>query len=114
MTTIDKYLSFENEAAAKAVLYRIEGAVEANPDLNIEAQEGYEVPNYRNIDTIGVIYKPTGEVTTDDNEESGIEIPVMEPIAGWHVNIRVMDDEDVAALEPFEVYPVTPMRVWAS
>ena len=99
----DLYLSFPDEAAAKAVLYRINGAVEADPENGIEAREGYEVANYANIDTIGVIYKRTGG--TDEE-------PVMEPLPGWHVNIRLMPGEDAAALQPFEVNPKTPMRVW--
>jgi hypothetical protein len=103
---MDKYLSFPDEAAAKAVLYRIEGAVEATEDT--EAVEGYEVPNYANIDTIGIIYKPTGETT----EQDGMDVPVMAPIEGYHVNVRVVD-EDAEALQAFEVHPATPLRVWA-
>ena len=103
---MDKYLSFADEAAAKAVLYRIEGAVEASE--GIEAVEGYEVPNYANIDTIGVIYKPTDATETVD----GMEVPVTAAIPGWHVNVRLMPDEDGSALESFEVFPVTPMRIW--
>jgi hypothetical protein len=103
---MDKYLSFPDEAAAKAVLYRIEGAVEATEDT--EAVEGYEVPNYANIDTIGIIYEPTGETT----EQDGMEVPVMAPVEGWHVNVRVVD-EDAEALQAFEVHPATPLRVWA-
>jgi len=103
---MDKYLSFPDEAAAKAVLYRIEGAVEATEDT--EAVEGYEVPNYANIDTIGIIYKPTGETT----EQDGMAVPVMAPVDGWHVNVRVVD-EDAEALQAFEVHPATPLRVWA-
>jgi hypothetical protein len=103
---MDKYLAFTDEAAAKAVLYRIEGAVEATEDT--EAVEGYEVPNYANIDTIGIIYKPTGETT----EQDGVAVPVMAPVEGWHVNVRVVD-EDAEALQAFEVHPATPLRVWA-
>jgi hypothetical protein len=103
---MDKYLAFTDEAAAKAVLYRIEGAVEATEDT--EAVEGYEVPNYANIDTIGIIYKPTGETT----EQDGMAVPVMAPVEGWHVNVRVVD-EDAEALQAFEVHPATPLRVWA-
>jgi hypothetical protein len=103
---MDKYLAFTDEAAAKAVLYRIEGAVEATEDT--EAVEGYEVANYANIDTIGIIYKPTGETT----EQDGMAVPVMASIDGWHVNVRVVD-EDAEALQAFEVHPATPLRVWA-
>jgi hypothetical protein len=105
---MDKYLSFESEAAAKAVLYRIEGAVEADPENGVEAQEGAEVANYRNIDTIGIIYKPTGEMLQGEDGE----YPEMAPIEGWHVNVRLVDGEDADALEPFVVQPKTPVRVW--
>jgi hypothetical protein len=102
----DLYLSFPDEASAKAVLYRIEGAQEATEAT--EAVEGYEVQNYANIDTLGVIYKPTGETT----EQDGIPVPVLEALAGWHVNVRLMDNEDGSMLEPFAVTPSTPLRIW--
>jgi hypothetical protein len=104
----DKYLSFESEAAAKSVLYRIEGAVEANPEQGIEASDGVEVANYANIDTIGIIYKPTGETLLGEDGP----YPAMAPIEGWHVNVRLVEGEDALALEPFEVMPSTPVRVW--
>jgi hypothetical protein len=103
---MDLYLSFPDEAAAKAVLYRIEGAVEATEDT--EAVEGYEVANYANIDTIGIIYKPTGETT----EQDGMAVPVMAALPGWHVNVRLAEGEDAEALEAFAVAPRKPMRVW--
>jgi hypothetical protein len=106
---MDKYLSFESEAAAKAVLYRIEGAVETDPENGVEAQEGAEVANYRNIDTIGIIYKPTGEMLQGEDGE----YPEMAPIEGWHVNVRLVDGEDADALGPFVVQPNTPIRVWS-
>lgn len=102
----DIYLSFADEAAAKAVLYRVEGAIEASE--GVEAVEGTEVANFRNIDTIGVIYKPTGETT----EQDGMTVPVMEAIPGWHVNVRLVEGEDASALSTFAVNPSTPMRVW--
>jgi hypothetical protein len=91
---IDFYLKFPDEATAKAVLYRIEGVTEES--------EGYEVPNFQNIDTIGTIYKNVG---TEEN-------PDMQALDGWHVNVRLVG-EDVTPLEPFRVYPDTPNRVWA-
>ena len=103
----DLYLSFADEAAAKAVLYRIEGAVEADPEQGIEASDGTEVANYANIDTIGIIYKPTGEMLQGEDGP----YPEMAPIVGWHVNVRLVG-EDAAALAPFVVEPKTPVRVW--
>lgn len=97
-------LKFTDEATAKAVLYRVEGAVEADAEQGIEAVEGYEVANYRNIDVIGVIYERTGG--TDEE-------PVMTALDGWHVNVLVLPDEDGSVLEAHQVFPATPVRVWA-
>lgn len=87
----DYYLKFTNEVKAKAVLYDVET----------------EVPNYANIDTIGIIYKPTGEVLQG---EDGKYLE-MAPLEGWHVNVRLAG-EDATALEPFLVKPTTPIRIW--
>lgn len=89
---MDYYLSFPDEASAKAVLYRIEGVVEATETT--EAVEGTQVQNFANIDTIGVIYK----------DEQAID--------GWHVNVRLAEGEDGSTLAPFAVTPATPLRVW--
>lgn len=99
----DFYLSFPDEAAAKAVLHTTHAA-ELEPD-GATVREEYSAPNYANIDTIGVIYKPVGEF----NEETG---QAVEAIPGWHVNVRVMPGEDASALEPYAVTPATPVRVW--
>ena len=60
------------------------------------------------IDEIGVIYIPTGEVVSG---EYGDE-PVMEPIDGWHVNVRTMLQDAADALRYIEVTPDNPVRVW--
>ena len=103
---IDYCLKFDSEAEARAVLYRIEGAVEADPENGIEAQEGYEVANYPAIDMIGVICKPTGQII---NTTEG-DVPEMVPVDGYHVNVRVL--EEAPELEAYRVFPVTPHRVW--
>lgn len=56
---------------------------------------------YPATDIIGTIMRNTG------TEEE----PVMEATPGFHVNVRTA--EEVPDLEPFRVYPVTPVRVWA-
>jgi septum formation inhibitor-activating ATPase MinD len=101
----DLYLRFSDEAESRTVLYRIEGAVEADPENGIEAVEGYEVANYANIDTIGVIYEPQ-EIVDPENPP--------EPVAydGWHVNVRVVGAENAEPLQPFAVVPESPRRVW--
>ena len=100
----DLYLRFPDEAAAKAVLYRIEGAQPGDPENNVPAVEGYEMRNYTNIDTLGVLYEKAPDPLPEGYE------PV--PISGWHVNVRLMPGEDVAALEPFKIEPRNPRRVW--
>ena len=101
----DLYLKFTDEAEAKSILYRIEGAVEADPDNGIDGVEGYEVANFANIDTIGTIYEPQ-EIVDPENPP--------EPVAleGWHVNVRVIAGEDGAPLQQFSVVPQSPRRVW--
>ena len=58
------------------------------------------------IDTIGVIYKPTGEMLLGEDGE----YPAMAPIEGWHVNVR---GPEAPELEPYLVEVKTPARVWA-
>lgn len=68
--------------------------------------------------------RPLGMTTTD---EDGIErltqgghqfalseVGTIPGRGGWHLNMRVIDpDFDVSALEPWRVYPVAPVCVWA-
>ena len=61
------------------------------------------------LDVIGTIYAQTGETMTID----GDEIPVTEPVPGYHVNVRTTSETLAASLESFRTYPVTPVRVWA-
>jgi hypothetical protein len=53
-----------------------------------------ETPRYQNTDVIGTIYR-------DDGTQSD----------GYHVNVRT--SEDAPELVPYQVFPVTPVRVWA-
>jgi hypothetical protein len=81
------YLKFASELAAAAVLYTAESQAK-----------------YANISVIGVISKPTGKVDAEG-------IPVMAALEGWHVNVRA----DVSPeLEQYQVFPVSPVRVWAA
>ena len=68
-----------------------------------------ETPCYKNIDVIGVIYKPTGAMLT---HEDGTEHTETVALDGWHANVFVLPDEDVTALQPYVVTPVNPVRVW--
>ena len=100
----DYLCKFESEAQAKSVLYRKEGVVEANEELGIEANEGYDVPNYDMIDIIGAIYKPTGETDEECN-------PVMADVGGYHANIR--NFKPAPELSAYTVTPTNQYRKWA-
>ena len=62
------------------------------------------------LDIIGTMYRETGTMLTDSE---GIEYPEMEPIDGYHANLREeLTDEQVAALPTVDA-PATPYRKWA-
>ena len=118
----DYYLKFTDEAEARAVLYRMvypdpapwdveaaEAAAEESGRQAIQVKtEPYEVANFANIDHIGTIWKPTGKMLQTDEGE----VPEMAPLPGYHVNVRVVD-EDASALEAYQVFPDNPVRGWA-
>jgi hypothetical protein len=85
----DIYLSFQDEAEANLVLYT----------------DG--LPNYQNIDVIGVVYqRPPTPIPND-------YVPIPYPAPNFGVNIRLKDDEDIALLKPYIIQPKNPVRVWA-
>jgi hypothetical protein len=59
-----------------------------------------------NIDVIGIISKPTGEMIDTPEGPS----PVMAAIPGWHVNVRGVGPDDFSE---YEVTVATPFRAWA-
>jgi len=64
------------------------------------------VPNYVNIDTIGVIYEPQPDPLPE---------PPPEPVQyeGWFVNVRVVG-EDAEPLIAYSIDPEPyPIRIWA-
>ena len=83
------YLSFKDKAEANSVLY--------TDDL----------PNYKNIDVIGIVYQRSPEPIPDDY------VPIPYPSPNWGVNVLLLDDEDIEPLRPFIVEPKNPIRVWA-
>ena len=66
------------------------------------------------IDIVGVIYKPTGNMLTDDE---GNEYPETAPLGGWHVNLRLLNDtmkaEADAVNAQYGVVVNSPSRTWA-
>ncbi len=109
----DLCLKFTDEAQAKSILFREEAPVaqpvvlnEDGTPVEQEATATVLVPKFRNVDVIGPIFRPTGEVDADG-------VPVLADVGGWHVNVLALDDENTAELEPFVVAPANRQRVWA-
>jgi hypothetical protein len=58
------------------------------------------------LDIIGTIWKPTGNMLTDDE---GMEYPEMAAIDGYHANLIADSAEGLPTIEA----PATPYRIWA-
>jgi hypothetical protein len=104
----DFYLKFVDEEQAQSVLYTKvvdEWSEPEDPDVEPVPVRWHYVPNYVNIDTIGVIYQPAPDPVTEGY------VPV--PYDGWFVNVRVVS-EDTDPLLPFSIDPQPyPIRIWA-
>lgn len=87
----DYYLRFDDEAAARAVLF--------------DGEE--KTPRYDAIDIIGPIYKPTGKMLKTPEGP----VPEMAPLEGFHANVRHRDV--VPELDAYAVQPRNPSRMWA-
>lgn len=70
--------------------------------------EEYLIPKYTSVDVIGRLYKPTGDQTID---EEGVVYPTMKMQTGFYANVRHKDP--APELEQYQVFPLTPERVWA-
>lgn len=105
----DLFLRFADADAATAALLAAGLLTETqallDQDGNVLIPAGY-APSNASIDTVGTIYKPTGNMVEDQ--------PEMAPLDGWHVNVRLKADQATPAnLEPYKVAPANPVRVWA-
>jgi hypothetical protein len=110
----DLYLKFSSEQAAYEQLLAAGLLIETQAllaeDETVIIPAGYAAAPGASVDYIGVIYKPTGNTITTDMGEQ----PEMEPLPGWHVNVRLSADRTCPeALQGAIVSPSTPSRVWA-
>jgi hypothetical protein len=99
---IDYYLKFVDEAAANAVLYTT--VAEIQDETGVVLVEALVTPNYVNISTIGTISKPTNEFDAES-------IPFMAALEGWHINVKADESPE---LEQYQIFPIAPMRIWAT
>ena len=101
---IDYFLKFTDESQANSVLYT---KVPTAFNEEGEATEWMDKPNYDNIDIIGTMYSPSGDLETID----GFDVPVMVALEGFHVNIR--NYTEAPELNAYGVSPTNPRRIWA-
>jgi len=109
----DLFLRFTDADAATAALLAAGLLTETqallDADGNVLIPAGY-APVNATIDTVGTIYKPTGNTITTDMGEQ----PEMAALDGWHVNVRLKADQATPAnLEQYKVAPANPVRIWA-
>jgi hypothetical protein len=100
----DYFLKFTDKAEANAALFT------EQTNVQDDVVETALVPKYAAVDVVGTIYKPTGNVLPAE-DESGDAVDEMAPLDGWHVNVRHTDE--APELAPYQVFPVTPARMWA-
>jgi hypothetical protein len=101
---LDLYLKFADKAEADLILYTVTPSIEIEGAVTADAEI---TPNYQNIDTIGIIYKPQPDPLPEPPPE-----PV--PYVGWFVNVRVVEGENAEPLMPYSIDPKPyPMRIWA-
>jgi hypothetical protein len=110
----DLYLKFSSEQTAYEQLLAVGLLIETQAllaeDETVVVPAGYAAAPGASVDYIGVIYKPTGQMIETDMGEQ----PEMEPLPGWHVNVRLSADRTCPeALQGAIVSPSTPSRVWA-
>jgi len=118
----DFYLKLNSEAdlsTALSAFYKQDYTTVVDEETGEETQtpegEPYLLLNTHDyaIDLVDTIYKPTGNMLTD---EEGNEYPEMAPLDGFHINIRLIGDavrETVEALDTqYGVTPNSPSRVW--
>lgn len=102
MTINDFYFKFDNaESAANAL-------VVAGIYRNAEGK--LTCDNRRvSVDEVGIIYRAAGLVIDGESAQ------VMEAVAGWHVNVRSLDDVVSVSLENIgnRERPETPSQLWA-
>jgi len=97
----DTFLKFTDEAEANAALFT------EQTNVQDDVVETVLVPKYAAVDVVGVIYAPTGVMLTTDEGE----VPEMNAVPGWHVNVRHTDE--ASELDAYKVEVKTPARMWA-
>ncbi len=139
------FLKADSEQTMWSALVAAGAAIEqqVKDEAGVVVETRYAPAEGYSIDVIGTIYKPTGNLVQQSGpNESTIEVPEMEALPGFHVNIRgpaslapkveyiqytpteaELADPDFVMPEPTKVetpspiqdllvYPKNPVRVW--
>jgi len=123
---MDLYFKTENEEALWTALISA-GVAEEVEEQQLRPSVGNAEPELvtvtvrrvkqgQNLDIIGEIWKPTGEIIrTKSLDGADIEVPEMAPVEGFHANFRGgLTDVQVTELSSIIIpSPATPYRVWA-
>jgi hypothetical protein len=99
----DYYLKTNNEQELWDCLVALDLAFWSN-----EFSKFY--PKDINLDIIGTIHKPTGNMIINID---GFSMPETQELPGYHANIRGSLTEEQQAQLPLIAAPATPHRVWA-
>lgn len=94
----DLYLKFPSQEVAGPILYGWEEIA----GVDKESESVQKIKNYRCVDVIGRLRKSVNWQPEDP----------IEYLDGWHVNIRLEEDEDIEPLRPYILNPTTPRQVW--
>lgn len=98
------HLRFPDEATALAAFSAVTGR-----DVAALA----DVPSKVEVSGLLCDVDPVGPLTHDTGAVDAEGMPIVEPVAGWHVNVWTPDEAVTPeALAGFEVFPVTPSRVF--
>lgn len=100
----DIHLKFDSQQQAQQLL--LESGVWQQIADEV-APQTIDAPGYL-TDEIGLIFKETGTMLTDPDDES-LTYPEMAAIPGWHINMR---GDVPAAIQPFVVQVNSPYRIW--
>lgn len=100
MIKTDLFLKFANKTEAESVLTGIGAKIENGKIAQNASIYGLQT----SIDVLfgtGTIYSPTGQM----QEVDGMSVPVMAPVPGYHVNVRIIGDFIPPELEPYMMDP---------
>lgn len=100
------HLRFPDEASALAAFAAVTGQ---------EVGSVSDVPSMVVVNDLRIDVLPIGPLTHDTGTVDQDGAPIVEPVAGWHVNLLMPADGVLPdALAAVQVFPLTPSFVFAS